>query len=154
MSEKGAHRPWHREPLVWLVVAFPLAAVVGGFWTLWLALRSADGLVVDDYYREGLQINRDLSRDARARALGLSLHAARAADTLEVRLASSAGATLPASLHISLRHATRDALDRAMTVAAGEDGSYRMPVPGLPAGHWYLHVETSDWRLVDSLSVR
>ena len=154
MSHSSPQRPWHREPLVWLVLAFPLAAVIGGFWTLWLAVKSADGLVVDDYYREGLQINRDLSRDARANTLGLELHAALAGEVLEVRLHSTTGAALPRRVHMALRHATRDALDRAMTAQADEDGAYRMPAPGLPAGRWYLHVETPDWRLVDSLSVR
>ena len=154
MNRPGVHPPWYREPLVWLVLSFPLAAVVAGFWTLWLAVRSADGLVVDDYYRQGLQINRDLSRDARAKTLGLTLRAARVQDVLEVRLGASAGTALPTSVRVSLRHATRDALDRAMTVESGADGAYRMPVPGLPAGHWYLHVETPDWRLVDSLNVR
>ena len=35
----------------------PAAAVVGGAVMLWLALTTYDGLVSDDYYKEGLAIN-------------------------------------------------------------------------------------------------
>ena len=154
MNKPASHRPWQREPLVWLVIAFPFTAVVAGLATLWLAVRSADGLVVDDYYRQGLEINLDLARDARARALGLHLDAQRVGDLLVVRLLGTTADQVPGRLRISLRHATRDALDRTLQVEAGTDGCYRMPVPGLMAGHWYLHVETPEWRLVDSLTVR
>ena len=54
---------WYREPWVWLLIFFPLAAVVGGMVTLYLAVTTSDGLVVDDYYKRGKAINRDLARD-------------------------------------------------------------------------------------------
>ncbi len=41
-------RPWYREPWVWLVIAFPSAAVIGCAITIWLALSNPDFLVVDD----------------------------------------------------------------------------------------------------------
>lgn len=36
---------WYREPVMWLVVAIPLATVIAGFTTLWLANRTPDTLV-------------------------------------------------------------------------------------------------------------
>jgi len=41
-------RPWYREPWVWVLIAFPLIAVVGCAITLWLALSHPDYLVVDE----------------------------------------------------------------------------------------------------------
>ncbi|TAK53620.1 MAG: hypothetical protein EPO25_09960 [Gammaproteobacteria bacterium] len=38
-------RPWYREPMVWLVIAIPFAAVIGGLVTLGLAIRGGDALV-------------------------------------------------------------------------------------------------------------
>ena len=35
-------RPWYREPMVWLVISIPLAAVIGGLVTLGLAIRGGD----------------------------------------------------------------------------------------------------------------
>ena len=56
-------RPWYSHPYVWMVIAFPLAAVIAGFITLTLAIQSDTGLVVDDYYRKGQAINQIIERD-------------------------------------------------------------------------------------------
>ncbi len=63
--------PWYREPFVWLLIAFPLTAVVAGFITLGLAISSDDGVVEDDYYLRGKEINRVLARDQAAATRGL-----------------------------------------------------------------------------------
>ena len=55
--------PWYKESYVWLLIFFPLLAVIGGIVTTILAVQSDDGLVVDDYYKQGLEINRTLERD-------------------------------------------------------------------------------------------
>ncbi|MFO1375721.1 MAG: hypothetical protein U1F14_01770 [Steroidobacteraceae bacterium] len=46
MNEPNDSR-WYREPMMWLVVAIPLATVVAGFTTLWLASRNPDTIVAD-----------------------------------------------------------------------------------------------------------
>ena len=48
---------WYREPIMWLVIAFPLTAVIVGFVSLALAIRSDDGMVEDDYYKQGMTIH-------------------------------------------------------------------------------------------------
>jgi hypothetical protein len=35
-------RPWYRHPMVWLVIAPPLGAVIAGFLTLFLVLTHPD----------------------------------------------------------------------------------------------------------------
>lgn len=46
-------RPWYREPWPWVAIAIPGAAVIGGLFTLYLAVSHPDPLVVDqDQYRE------------------------------------------------------------------------------------------------------
>ena len=52
--------------MVWMIIMIPFSAVVMGGVMLTLAVSSDDGLVTDDYYRKGLQINRTLERDALA----------------------------------------------------------------------------------------
>jgi hypothetical protein len=152
MNDESAHRPpWHREPLVWLVIAFPLAAVLGGSATLYLAIRSWDGLVVDDYYKQGLEINKVLARDERARRAGYRAELAVDDSEVSVRLASAAGSPLPPVLRISFIDATRAGLDRTVEAPLAGDGFYRAPLPALPAGHWHVHLETPDWRIVEEL---
>lgn len=53
--------PWWRFPLVWMVIAGPAAVVVAGFATLWLAVRTPDPVVAQDYYRRGMEINKTLA---------------------------------------------------------------------------------------------
>lgn len=38
-------RPWWREPLVWMVVGFPMVAVVAGITTLVIAIRNPDPVI-------------------------------------------------------------------------------------------------------------
>jgi len=45
---------------MWLVVGGPAIVVVAGFITLWLAIRTPDPLVANDYYRRGIEINKTL----------------------------------------------------------------------------------------------
>lgn len=58
--------PWWRHGHVWLVLAGPVVVIIAGFITLWLALRTPDALVADDYYRRGIEINRALESRERA----------------------------------------------------------------------------------------
>ena len=53
-------RPWWKYGMVWMIIAGPAIVVVAGFVTLWLAISTPDPLVSNDYYREGLEINKKL----------------------------------------------------------------------------------------------
>ena len=59
--------PWWAYSLVWMVIAGPAVVVVASFITLWLAIRTPDPVVAEDYYRRGIEINKTLA--ARDRAL-------------------------------------------------------------------------------------
>ena len=53
--------PWYRFPLVWMVIGGPGLVVIASFATLWLALRTPDPVVDEDYYRKGVEINKTLA---------------------------------------------------------------------------------------------
>ncbi len=93
-SEAG--RPWYREPWPWILAAGPAIVVVAGIYTAWLALKSDDGLVTDDYYRKGLAVNQTIARSEQATRLGLVAGIRIAEDRLSVRLqARDRNFTLP-----------------------------------------------------------
>lgn len=51
--ESGQLLPWYRYPWPWVAIAIPAIAVVGGLFSLYLAISNPDPLVVDDgQYRE------------------------------------------------------------------------------------------------------
>lgn len=71
---------WWRHPLMWMVIGGPAAVVVASFVTFWLAWRSPDALVSEDYYREGVEINKTLAAKKLLPALTGRNHAATPAD--------------------------------------------------------------------------
>ena len=111
---------WYREPFVWLLIAFPATAVVVGFTLLGLAIYSDDGMVEDDYYRKGKEINRVLARDQAAAKHGLESTLAfdTAKQELQVRLTARQDVKLPEQIELRFLHATRAGLDRNMLLPA------------------------------------
>jgi hypothetical protein len=45
---------------VWLVLSGPAIVVVAGFVTLWIAVSRPDPVVAEDYYQQGVDINKTL----------------------------------------------------------------------------------------------
>ncbi|MES2980614.1 MAG: FixH family protein [Pseudomonadota bacterium] len=53
-------RPWYREFYVWMVIAGPLSAVIACAITAFYILQGPDALVSEDYYREGIEMARQV----------------------------------------------------------------------------------------------
>lgn len=142
-------RPWYREPWPWLLMIPPGAAVVMGIVMMVLAVRSDDGLVVDDYYKRGLAINQVLDREARAAALGLAatLSFSPARDRVQV-LISSAGQPVPQAT-LRLVHPTRAGHDQIVTLIPGAGGVLEGALTPVAPGAWRIVLEDPGgaWRL-------
>ena len=95
LTDRLPASPWYREPWPWLLMAGPGAVVVAGFYTLWLAVKSDDGLVADDYYKRGLAINQTLTRTTRAGQLALGARVEFDAAAARVRVTLSGAGRLP-----------------------------------------------------------
>ena len=67
-----APRPWWKYGDVWRVIAGPLAVVLATIPTVWLTLVHPEVLVAEDYYKRGVEINRELAA-AQAAALAPAL---------------------------------------------------------------------------------
>ena len=52
--------PWWKFGYVWLIFGGPAVVVVASFITLWLAIRTPDPVVDEDYYQRGIAINKTL----------------------------------------------------------------------------------------------
>jgi hypothetical protein len=151
MSSTMPVLPWYRQLWPWLLMLMPATAVVGGVITFWLATQTTDSLVVDDYYREGKAINRQLARDRIAAELGLAGSLERGPDGRALlRLTAAVRGVLPPEVTVRLVHATRAELDVTLALSADGSGSYTAPQARLPAaGRWNILIEDPDrgWRL-------
>lgn len=140
-------RSWRREPWVWFLAAGPLTVIAAGFVTLWLALASDDGLVTDDYYKQGLAINQALGRDRMAAALGLRASVLAGPERVRVVLT---GSRMPAALRLQLSHPTRRGKDQEVALTAAAAGVYEGWLPAaVRAGRWRVLLEDAEksWRL-------
>ena len=52
--------PWWKFGHVWLILAGPIVVIVAGIATFWLAVRNPETMVAEDYYRQGIEINKTL----------------------------------------------------------------------------------------------
>jgi uncharacterized protein len=153
---KSAPGPWYREPWPWILMSGPALVVVAGFVTLSFAMMSQDGLVVDDYYKQGKAINQSLRRDLAAQQLALRawVDIDQARDRVEIDLAGESSALADSQLAMTFVHATRSGLDRQITLRR-EGGCYVSALPALPAGKWHLLLEDTakHWRLQHDITV-
>ena len=60
--------PWWKFGHVWLVLAGPVVVIVAGFFTFWLAVRNPETMVAEDYYRQGIEINKTLEASEKSLA--------------------------------------------------------------------------------------
>lgn len=144
----AASKPWYREPWPWLLMSLPAAAVIAGLVTVWIAARSADGMVVGDYYKAGLAINQTLARDEAARAMGLVATLSGDADTLSLSLEGRL-TRYPETLTLTFAHPTRQGEDQRVTLIHAGNGRYRAAMPTLADGKWIVQLsdDAGAWRL-------
>jgi hypothetical protein len=145
---------WVDEPWAWFVLGLPIAAVLACVVTAVIAIRSQDALVVDDYYKRGLAINRVLAREQAARDAGLDVDIEfGSSGTLALRLRADGRFDWPPSIDVKLTHATRADADRKFVLGHRTDGRYIGTVGELAAGPWYVDCATDAWRLVKRIEL-
>jgi len=140
--------PWYREPWTWGLMAGPAIVVVAGAITTVIAVKTSDGLVADDYYKQGLAVNRVIAREERAQALGIAAMVQFNEERERVRV-SIAMPTQPQTLHLVLAHPTRAGEDRRVVLERSAAGLYEGKLIAPRAGTYHVQLEDPDghWRL-------
>ncbi len=155
MQTTDKNKPWHAHPLVWMMFAIPFSAVIMGVIMLWLAINTDDGLVADDYYKLGLEINQVISRDKKAAELGLSaiIEFDNSARIIKIAFDKGSLEMFPKSLPLHLQHATRENSDITVLLDHGIANQYIGHVKQtITEGIWYFEVSgksgvDEDWKL-------
>jgi hypothetical protein len=146
-------QPWYRHRWPWMLMLGPFLVIVAGAVTTYLAVRSNDGLVDDDYYKQGLTVNQVTARDRRAVELGLHAKVAFDAERrlIRVSLQSRQLAAFPGSLKLNIAHPTRSGLDQSLLLHADGPASYSAGIGAPLAGRWHVSLEDDrrEWRLAE-----
>jgi len=146
---------WYKEPWMLLVIGGPLFVVLASLFTAFLAWKSADKVVAEDYYKQGLMINKDIHRDANARQYNMSAEVVldAAAGKLVLHLE---GSQLPTSVYFSIAGAidgTTNELARKIILSQIRPGWYEGDLKkngvtdSIYRSMWHVKIETTDWRL-------
>ena len=143
--------PWYRQFWPWFLIVLPGSVVIAAFVTLYIANRHADDLVVDEYYKDGLAINRQLAKQERARAQGYRANLSVAGERIRV---DTEGIDGQANLRLQLSHPLE--ADRDFTVQLKRSGParYEATLPASVASHWHWILDAGEnggWRLDGSL---
>lgn len=148
VNKETTPRPWYKEFYVWMILFFPFSAMVVGLTMFRVSWVTFDGLVVDDYYKKGLEINRSFERDKSALKYGLEgyLQANSQSGALRLFLKAKENYVFPEQLKISFLHRTRKGLDQITTLQR-QANVYIGNIAPLIDGLWEILLEGQDWRL-------
>ena len=154
-SSNQTPMPWYKEYYVWLIILFPMLAVIGGIVTMILAMESNDGLVVDDYYRKGLEINRVLDRDKNAidYQLNADVRFNRELEEVLIAITATSNFVYPAAISVTFLHATRSGFDKEINMLLTHDNIYSGNLSVLAPGKWYVYIQHDNWRLIKTINI-
>lgn len=140
-------KPWYQEPWPWLLAIMPTTAVIAGGFTVWFAVTTNDGLVVDDYYKEGKAINQSRERDRQAQALGIRAQLLAQDQVVRLQLEGRLPAP-PGRLTLKIMHPTRSGDDHDITLN-WNGSAYAGQLPRLASSRYRLQLapEQGNWRL-------
>lgn len=142
-------KAWYREPWPWLLMLGPAIVIVAGLVTLFLAIESNDGLVADDYYKQGLAINRTMQRDTMARAMNYRAELMLSRENRSLRVILAGAGALPDTLWLRLIHPGKSSADETVELRAlGQglyQGEYRREFTG--RRHLILEDRPATWRI-------
>lgn len=144
MQVKKDSTPWYRQFWPWFIIFFPVLAIVAGIITLMIAIESPNPVVEDDYYKEGLAINRSLERVQIASDLQVNVILSYPADAKEIRLQLAGEVLPPEMISIVFSHPTLEQHDRRATLINNGDFSYSGPLDLPVEGNWDIEIEGAD----------
>ncbi|PKO85335.1 MAG: hypothetical protein CVU18_20675 [Betaproteobacteria bacterium HGW-Betaproteobacteria-12] len=149
MTLQRDNTPWYKQRWPWFLIAGPATVIIAGIVTVWLAVISNDGLVTDDYYKQGLTVNQRLQRDHQASSLGLHADVMRAGLNVRLMMMADVPAVMPDSLVLKLAHPTRAGQDQAMEMRSEGQGFYAGKLNADITGRWLVSIEdpAGKWRL-------
>jgi uncharacterized protein len=138
-----------------VVLGGPLIVVIAAIFTFYLAWHDSDNVLSRDYYKQGLNIDKDIQRDARA--VEYSLAADLKIDAAGKALLHLEGTrSLPATVQLVLSAYSRASEYEAVqkitlshTSAGNYEGIIKIPsaADNTSLQLWHVKIEGADWRL-------
>lgn len=154
MSEQDV-KPWYRQFWPWFLICLPASAVIASLYTVSLAVRTTDSLVVTSEDGMDVVAARHLEAERLATELGLRARLDIDTNSGAIHATVTAGSPFdwPKTLDLQLSHPAFAARDRSITLTASRPDSAGNPTwsghfVDVPDGRWYIVLADGDsWRL-------
>lgn len=135
MTSNIASIPWYRQAWPWGLILGPGLVVLASSYSAYLAIKTTDPMVSDDYYQQGMSINRSLARDEVAMHYGLHAQVNFQADgAVQITLHTEQSHAWPASINLQLAHPTLAEHDRHIELKATQLSALSATYQGAASG--------------------
>lgn len=154
-SERDSE-PWYKQFWPWFIMLLPACAVAASIYTLSLAMRTTDSLVVDSNSGMDVVSAQQIKYSQRAKALGLIADIAIEGNLVRVALQET-NESAPLStnnLVLQFSHPAFAEKDQSVLLLPHSEAEhvYQGTLGDLPVGRWYLILESdTGWRLTGIL---
>lgn len=147
---------WYKEPWMLLVLGGPAIVVIAGLTTFYIAWQGSDKILTEDYYKQGLNINKDIQRDAKAAEYKMQAKVELDSVTGKVSLHLESAAELPSAISFNISTSSKAAAVEAIqkvTLSQRQPGIYEgtlnnsLKSDTISAALWHVKIEAADWRL-------
>jgi hypothetical protein len=148
--------PWYKQFWPWFLISLPLSVVIASIFTINIAIQTDDGLVSDDYYKEGLGIHKDADSSTLAKTLGIA--AAVRFDPETGAITVTFDKPLPVQgdvLSLKVTHPTRPNQDQLVQLTPSDGLAYLGRLDPLGPARWKLELRPDDrsWRIEGRLAL-
>lgn len=153
---KQQSNAWYTQFWPWFLIFLPGSVVIASIATIIIASQNPDGVIVDDYYKAGLAINRDLSREQQARILNIksTLQLDSRQGIVKVHVTSTSPVQAE-SLQLHLLHPTLAHKDQVIALSHNNAANYIGNIQALSNGEWnvILSSHTPSWRIQKRINI-
>lgn len=141
---------WYKQFWPWFLIILPGTVVIASIITVVIAFKSADTLVADNYYKEGMAINKTVSDLNAAKTINLHGTLNFTGNSLNLSITGNHSVE-DQQLLILFSHPLDNLQDQAVHLQKTANGEYTGKLPTLSAGKWYIAVQSLEsatpWRI-------
>jgi hypothetical protein len=145
--------PWYKQFWPWALIALPGMVVIACGFTIYLAFTADDSVVSDNYYKDGLAINKRLGQDLKASELGLEAEVKFDLEVGDVLLETTGLVQDPETLQLQIIHPTNRLKDIVIVMHQLQGNRYRGDLDASLSFRQYLRlspvgdINLVEWRI-------
>lgn len=147
--EKTDSKPWYKQFWPWFIIAIPGLTVIAGVNMLFLAIRNADTLVDDDYYKSGLALNQRMEKNALAASKNISVELNYLNQAIQLCVQ---GNSSNQQFELTMQHATLAHFDQHLAFTMSDGDCNVIALDSVAEGNYHFTLDALEeqWRVIGS----